>query len=56
MNPLPILDQPTLARLCEQHHVRRLSLFGSQLKGMARPDGSVGRVARNPTSLHSIPI
>jgi predicted nucleotidyltransferase len=35
------LDEETLARFCEQHHIRRLSLFGSQLKGTARPDSDV---------------
>jgi predicted nucleotidyltransferase len=31
----------SLARFCEAHHIRRLSLFGSQLKGTARPDSDV---------------
>ncbi|MCZ4314057.1 nucleotidyltransferase domain-containing protein [Comamonadaceae bacterium G21597-S1] len=31
----------TLAGYCERHHVRRLSLFGSRLKGTARPDSDV---------------
>lgn len=35
------LDETTLARFCEAHHIRRLSLFGSQLKGTARPDSDV---------------
>ena len=35
------LDEETLARFCEAHHIRRLSLFGSQLKGTARPDSDV---------------
>ena len=41
MNPLAKLDQATLARLCEQHHIRRLSLFGSQLKGTVGPDSDI---------------
>lgn len=41
MNRLLNLDQDTLARFCEAHHIRRLSLFGSQLKGTARPDSDV---------------
>ena len=41
MNPLARLDQATLARLCEQHQIRRLSLFGSQLKDTARPDSDI---------------
>ncbi len=34
-------DESTLARFCEQHRIRRLALFGSQLKGTARPDSDV---------------
>ena len=30
-----------MARFCERHHIRRLSLFGSQLKGTARPDSDI---------------
>ena len=41
MNPRLHLDEPTLARFCERHHIRRLSLFGSQLKGTARPDSDI---------------
>jgi hypothetical protein len=37
---LPITDA-ALARFCAQHHIRRLSLFGSTLKGTARPDSDV---------------
>lgn len=34
---LPI--EPTaLAGLCRRHRIRKLSLFGSQMKGTARPD------------------
>ncbi len=32
------LDDESLAHFCEAHHIRRLSLFGSQLKGTARPE------------------
>lgn len=35
------LDERVLARFCEQHHIRRLALFGSQLKGTARPDSDI---------------
>ena len=35
------LDDATVARFCEQHHIRRLSLFGSQLKGTARSDSDI---------------
>jgi predicted nucleotidyltransferase len=41
MNPRLPLDETTLARFCERHHNRRLALFGSQLKGMARPDSDI---------------
>ncbi len=35
------VDEHALKRICEQHRIRRLSLFGSQLKGKARPDSDV---------------
>lgn len=35
------LDEATLARFCEQHRIRRLALFGSQLKGTAKPDSDI---------------
>lgn len=35
------LDEATLTRFCERHHIRRLALFGSQLKGTARPDSDI---------------
>lgn len=35
------LDEVTLARFCERHHIRRLSLFGSRLKGTARPNSDI---------------
>jgi len=35
------LDAEALAQFCKAHHIRRLSLFGSQLKGTARPDSDV---------------
>ncbi len=41
MKRLLNLDDETLAHFCEAHHIRRLSLFGSQLKGTARPDSDV---------------
>jgi predicted nucleotidyltransferase len=34
-------DQPALVALCRQHHIRRLCLFGSTLKGTARADSDV---------------
>ena len=30
-----------LAQFCQKHHIRKLSLFGSVLKGTARPDSDV---------------
>jgi hypothetical protein len=34
-------DRAALAALCQQHHIRSLSLFGSVIKGTARPDSDV---------------
>jgi predicted nucleotidyltransferase len=34
-------DQERLAELCRRWHVRKLSLFGSRLKGLARPDSDI---------------
>ena len=34
-------DHAALDSLCRRHHIRRLSLFGSTLKGTARPDSDV---------------
>jgi uncharacterized protein len=36
-----LFDQQLLRRLCRRRGVRRLSLFGSVLKGTARPDSDV---------------
>jgi predicted nucleotidyltransferase len=41
MNSRLPVDESTLTCFCERHHVRRLSLFGSQLKGTARPDSDI---------------
>jgi predicted nucleotidyltransferase len=35
------VDESALKRVCERHRIRRLSLFGSQLKGTARPDSDI---------------
>ena len=41
MHPsLPIAPE-TLAAFCRCHHIRRLSLFGSHLKGTAGPDSDI---------------
>jgi uncharacterized protein len=34
-------DSEALAAICRRHHIRRLSLFGSTLKGSDRPDSDV---------------
>jgi predicted nucleotidyltransferase len=41
MNPLSELHEAMLAHICERHRIRRLSLFGSRLKGTARPDSDI---------------
>ncbi len=40
MSRLP-LDHEALAQLCRRHGIRRLSLFGSVLKGTDRPDSDI---------------
>lgn len=39
--PRLAIDQEQLAQFCQRHHIRKLSLFGSTLKGTARPDSDV---------------
>jgi uncharacterized protein len=34
-------DQDALAGICRRFHIRRLSLFGSTLKGSDRPDSDI---------------
>jgi predicted nucleotidyltransferase len=34
-------DKEALADLCRRHHIKRLALFGSTLKGTARPDSDI---------------
>lgn len=41
MHPSLNLDPATLTAFCRSHHIRRLSLFGSQLKGTATPDSDI---------------
>lgn len=41
MNDRLGLDRDALARLCQRHGIRRLSLFGSVLKGQDRPDSDI---------------
>ena len=35
------ISEAELAPICRRHRIRKLSLFGSQLKGTARPDSDV---------------
>lgn len=35
------VEPAKLAELCQRHRIRKLSLFGSRLKGTARPDSDV---------------
>lgn len=35
------LEPITLAALCRRHGIQKLSLFGSELKGTARPDSDI---------------
>ncbi len=35
------MDREALAALCRRHGIRRLALFGSVLRGNARPDSDV---------------
>ena len=41
MSELLFSDYSALASLCRRRHIRRLSLFGSALRGNARPDSDV---------------
>ena len=41
MNTRLNVDQELLRRFCHAHHIRRLALFGSQLKGMVQPASDV---------------
>lgn len=34
-------DEAALASVCRRHHIRRLALFGSVVKGTQRPDSDV---------------
>jgi hypothetical protein len=41
MNELLFRNADDLAAICQRHHIRRLSLFGSRLKRTSRPDSDV---------------
>lgn len=36
-----LISKEELARFCRRHHIRWLALFGSALKGTARPDSDL---------------
>ena len=49
------LDEATIERFCEAHGIRRLALFGSHLKGSARPDIDIDLLVDfDPTSTPSL--
>lgn len=35
------IGEEQLVRFCREHHIRKLSLFGSTIKGTGRPDSDV---------------
>jgi uncharacterized protein len=41
MPPRLPIDPDTLAAICRRHGIKKLSLFGSTLKGTARPDSDI---------------
>ena len=41
MDTRPKIEPAKLDALCRRHSIRKLSLFGSRLKGTARPDSDV---------------
>ncbi|HRF06977.1 nucleotidyltransferase family protein [Accumulibacter sp.] len=41
MHPSLNIDESTLARLCREHRIGRLALFGSQLKGTAGDESDI---------------
>jgi predicted nucleotidyltransferase len=41
MTDVLFADRAALEALCRRHHINRLSLFGSVLRGTARPDSDV---------------
>lgn len=46
------IEQAAVAQFCRQHRIRRLALFGSQMKGTARPDSDIDLLVEfNPDSV-----
>ena len=41
MHPSLNIDPATLARFCRTHRIGRLALYGSQLKGTAKPESDI---------------
>ena len=41
MHPNLHIDPATLAQFCRAHRIGRLALFGSQLKGTAKPESDI---------------
>ncbi|HVH79505.1 MAG TPA: nucleotidyltransferase family protein [Stellaceae bacterium] len=46
------VDRKALAEICRRHGIRRLSLFGSVLKGTDRPDSDVDLIAEFEPEAH----
>jgi predicted nucleotidyltransferase len=53
MHPSLNLDETTLARFCDAHRIRRLALFGSQLKGTAKPDSDIDLLVEFDPDAHT---
>ncbi|MEO7854095.1 MAG: nucleotidyltransferase domain-containing protein [Rubrivivax sp.] len=41
MKTRPLIEPDALDALCRRNRIRKMSLFGSRLKGVARPDSDV---------------
>src|SRR5271157_2342778 len=41
VNPIFKVEKATIAAFCVKHHIQRLSLFGSQLKGGTGPGSDI---------------
>lgn len=50
VNPVLKTNDATLAAFCLKHHIQRLSLFGSQLGGGARPDSDIDMLVYCPSN------
>jgi predicted nucleotidyltransferase len=53
MHPSLNLDEATLAHFCDAHRIRRLALFGSQLKGTAKPDSDIDLLVEFDPDAHT---